>query len=69
MEGRVGGILVNGCEVGVVGEVNPAVLETWKLENPVAAFELHFQTLADAKLKKQQSARPSQQQRSLQLSL
>ena len=54
MEGRVGKILVNGCEVGVVGEVNPAVLEAWKLENPAAAFELHFQTLADAKLKKQQ---------------
>jgi phenylalanyl-tRNA synthetase beta chain len=54
MEGRVGEILVNGCEVGFVGEVNPAVLEAWKLENPAAAFELHFQTLANVKLKKQQ---------------
>jgi phenylalanyl-tRNA synthetase beta chain len=54
MEGRVGKILVNGCEVGVVGELNPAVLELWKLENPAAAFELHFQMLADKKLTKKQ---------------
>ena len=31
MEGRVGKILVNGCEVGIVGEVNPAVLEAGNL--------------------------------------
>jgi phenylalanyl-tRNA synthetase beta chain len=54
MDGRVGSIIVEGTEVGVVGEVNPAVLEAWKLENPAAAFELHFQTLADAKLTKKQ---------------
>jgi phenylalanyl-tRNA synthetase beta chain len=53
MEGRVGEIVVGGVCVGYVGEVNPAVLEAWKLENPAAAFELHFQTLLDAKLKKQ----------------
>jgi phenylalanyl-tRNA synthetase, beta subunit len=53
MEGRVGEIQVEGRCVGVVGEVNPAVLEAWKLENPAAAFELHFQILADLKLKKQ----------------
>jgi phenylalanyl-tRNA synthetase beta chain len=53
MEGRVGEILVNGVCVGFVGEINPAVLEAWKLENPAAAFELHIQTLIDAKLKKQ----------------
>ncbi len=45
IEGRVGKIIVAGQEVGVVGEVNPAVLEAWKLENPVAAFELQFSRL------------------------
>lgn len=43
IDGRCGAIIVNGTEVGVVGEVNPVVLEAWKLENPVAAFELNVQ--------------------------
>jgi phenylalanyl-tRNA synthetase beta chain len=51
IEGRAGKIIVGGAEVGFVGEVNPAVLEAWKLENPAAAFELHFQALLDLKLK------------------
>ncbi len=49
IEGRVGKILVGDQEVGVVGEVSPAVLEAWKLENPAAAFELRFQALLDLK--------------------
>ena len=52
IEGRVGKVIVGGVEVGVVGEVSPVVLEAWKLENPVATFEVHFQKLIDAKLKK-----------------
>ena len=52
IEGRVGKVIVNGNAVGIVGEVNPLVLEAWKLENPTAAFELDFQALADAKLEK-----------------
>jgi phenylalanyl-tRNA synthetase beta chain len=52
IEGRVGKIIVEGAEVGVLGEVNPVALEAWKLENPVAAFELKLQKLIDAKLKK-----------------
>lgn len=43
IEGRVGAVLVGGVEVGFVGEINPAVLEAWKLENPVAAFEIDLQ--------------------------
>jgi phenylalanyl-tRNA synthetase beta chain len=51
LDGRAGKILVAGVDVGVVGEVNPVVLEAWKLENPAAAFELDFQALLNAKLK------------------
>ncbi len=40
IDGRVAKVLVNGKEVGVVGEISPHVLEKWKLEKPVAAFEL-----------------------------
>jgi phenylalanyl-tRNA synthetase beta chain len=49
IEGRVGRVIVDGCDIGVVGEVNPVVLEAWRLENPVVAFELNFQKI----LKKQ----------------
>jgi len=45
IEGRVGAVIVNGSEVGVVGEIHPAVLQTWKLENPIAAFELKFERI------------------------
>ena len=52
IEGRVGKVIVGGVEVGVVGEVNPLVLEAWKLENPVASFELNFQQILERKLNK-----------------
>ena len=52
IEGRVGKIIVNDMEVGVVGEVNPVVLEAWKLENPAAAFEVNFKKILESKLKK-----------------
>ncbi|MGF3522496.1 MAG: phenylalanine--tRNA ligase subunit beta [Candidatus Bathyarchaeia archaeon] len=40
IEGRVGAVTVNDDSIGVVGEIHPQVLEAWKLENPVAAFEI-----------------------------
>jgi phenylalanyl-tRNA synthetase beta chain len=52
IDGRVGKVIVNGSEVGVVGEVNPLVLQAWKLENPVAAFEVNFQKILENKLAK-----------------
>ncbi len=52
IEGRVGAAIVNGVNVGVLGEVNPKVLEAWKLENPTAAFELNMQRIIRGKLGK-----------------
>ncbi len=52
IEGRVGTVIVNGVDVGVLGEVNPQVLEAWKLENPVAAFEINVQKIIANKLGK-----------------
>jgi phenylalanyl-tRNA synthetase beta chain len=40
IEGRCGAVIVAGADVGVVGEVNPMVLEAWELENPTVAFEV-----------------------------
>jgi phenylalanyl-tRNA synthetase beta chain len=49
IEGRVGKVLAGGVEVGIVGEVNPAVLEAWKLENPTASFEINFSAILSYK--------------------
>lgn len=40
IKGRCGDILVGGKKAGFVGEIDPAVLQNWGLENPVAVFEL-----------------------------
>ncbi len=52
IQGRTGTVIVDGSEVGIVGEVNPVVLEAWKLENPVAAFEVNFKKILEKKLLK-----------------
>jgi len=52
IEGRVGAVMVNGVNVGVLGEVNPQVLQAWKLENPVAAFEVSIHEIIENKLTK-----------------
>jgi len=44
-EGRTGAVIVDGEEVGIIGEVNPKVLEAWKLENPTAAYEVNIQKI------------------------
>ena len=40
IDGRIGKVIINGENVGFIGEIHPLVLENWKLENPVAAFEI-----------------------------
>jgi len=45
IEGRVGTAIVNGANVGILGEINPQVLTAWKLENPTAAFEINMQKI------------------------
>jgi phenylalanyl-tRNA synthetase beta chain len=49
IEGRVGVAIVDGVNVGVVGEISPQVLEAWKLENPTAAFEINMQRIIKTK--------------------
>ncbi len=50
IEGRAGNIIVDNQVVGIVGEISPKVLEVWKLENPVAGFEVNLQKIIDGKL-------------------
>ena len=40
IEGRVGKIIIEGEETGLIGEIHPQVLQNWNLENPAAALEL-----------------------------
>ncbi|MDI6690542.1 MAG: phenylalanine--tRNA ligase subunit beta [Candidatus Bathyarchaeota archaeon] len=49
INGRVGAIIVNGKNIGVLGEIHPKVLEAWKLENPIAAFEINMKTIIQRK--------------------
>jgi phenylalanyl-tRNA synthetase beta chain len=50
IDGRVGRIIIGNLDVGIVGEINPIVLEAWKLENPIATFEINFQKIINSKL-------------------
>ncbi len=52
IDGRVGTAIVEGTNVGIIGEINPKVLEAWKLENPTAAFEINMGDILKLKLKR-----------------
>lgn len=45
IDGRVGKILVGNKEMGIIGEMNPAVIQEWKLGNPIAGFEISLDIL------------------------
>ncbi|MEM1673653.1 MAG: phenylalanine--tRNA ligase subunit beta [Candidatus Bathyarchaeia archaeon] len=45
IEGRFGIIVVEGEEVGIIGEIHPQVLENWGLENPAAALEINLSSI------------------------
>jgi phenylalanyl-tRNA synthetase beta chain len=40
IESRCGEILVDNKSIGLFGEIHPLVLENWKLEKPIIAFEI-----------------------------
>jgi phenylalanyl-tRNA synthetase beta chain len=40
IETRIGEIIVNEKQIGFFGEIRPEILENWKLERPVIAFEI-----------------------------
>ena len=40
IEGRTAKILIDGKEVGMIGEINPAILEKWQIHMPTAALEI-----------------------------
>ncbi len=40
IEGRCGRVIVNGTDIGFLGEINPQVLENFELDVPVSGFEI-----------------------------
>jgi len=40
IDGRVGKILLEGKEIGLLGEISPGTLKSWHLKMPAASFEL-----------------------------
>lgn len=47
LEGRTGKILVGKKEIGIIGEINPVVLQNFGLANPVVAFELNVDEILE----------------------
>ncbi len=45
IEGRAASIMVDGKEIGKIGEISLAVLENWGIEMPVAAFEISLEAV------------------------
>jgi phenylalanyl-tRNA synthetase beta chain len=55
IKGRAAAAIVEGIDVGIVGEIHPKILNAWKLENPVAAFELNMEKIVRIKQTKKES--------------
>ncbi len=47
IEGRCGKIIINGKDVGFIGELHPQVLENFGLSFPVAALEINLSVILD----------------------
>jgi phenylalanyl-tRNA synthetase beta chain len=49
ISGRAGAATIDGTDVGILGEIHPKILNAWKLENPLAAFELNMDRIVRIK--------------------
>lgn len=47
IKGRTGKVLVNGNEIGILGEIHPQIIENFKIKFPVCAMELNLSNLFD----------------------
>ncbi|MFA4819533.1 MAG: phenylalanine--tRNA ligase subunit beta, partial [Candidatus Aenigmatarchaeota archaeon] len=51
-EGRSAEIVSGGKQLGLIGEIHPAVLNNWNLEKPVVAFEIDLEEVFELLRKK-----------------
>jgi phenylalanyl-tRNA synthetase beta chain len=49
ISGRVGAATIEGTDVGILGEIHPKILNAWKLENPIVAYELNMDRIVRIK--------------------
>jgi len=49
IKGRCAQIILKGKSVGIVGEINPLVLESWGIGVPCAACEINLDLILDLK--------------------
>lgn len=47
LAGRAGAIVLEGKQIGVIGELHPEVLERWQISVPAVAFEIDLTQLAE----------------------
>ncbi|MBI2042788.1 phenylalanine--tRNA ligase subunit beta [Candidatus Pacearchaeota archaeon] len=45
IDGRVGKIIFDGKEIGLIGEIHPKVLRNWKIKMPVSIFEIDLESI------------------------
>ena len=43
IKGRIGSIIIDNKEIGIIGEINPKVLENWNITVPTSVFELNLE--------------------------
>ncbi len=43
--GRVGKIIIDNKEIGILGEISPSTIENWNLKMPVTALEIEIESL------------------------
>lgn len=46
MPGRCGNIMVEGNSIGLIGEIDPSVLDRWQITMPCSAFEINLDSLS-----------------------
>lgn len=46
IKGRVAKVILDGKEIGIIGELHPQVLDNWDLKVPVATFEIDVEKLS-----------------------
>lgn len=45
IDGRAGKIMLDGKEIGFIGEIHPKILRNWKMKMPVALFEISMEEI------------------------
>ena len=45
IDGRTASIIINGKNVGFIGEVHPEILDNWNIKQPLAVIEISLEEI------------------------